>query len=102
MQSRMQSRLRRLKVMILQPNESSLAGTDDRPEQAGLRSFQFPISLPDAKPAEDAVEDVVGVDFAGDRPQFVERVANFNRQQFLVRLFPGDGQGPVERMPRFL
>src|SRR5260370_26821802 len=38
-------------------------------------------SFPNAEPAEDPVEDVVGVNRPGNLPQLVEGLAGFNRQK---------------------
>ena len=54
------------------------------------------VSLPNAEPAEDPVEDIVGVNRAGDLPQFVEGLTDFNRQKLLIFLVAGDREGPLE------
>lgn len=48
--------------------------------------------LPDAKSAENAVENVVGVDGADDLPQFIQRQTQFGRHQFLAGSAAGDDQ----------
>ena len=49
-------------------------------------------SLADAEAAEDAVEDVVGVDGACDLSQLVQRFTDFDGQQLLVGFTAGDDQ----------
>jgi hypothetical protein len=39
-------------------------------------------SLADAKPAEDPVENIIGVDLSDDIPQFVEYDPQFRGNQF--------------------
>ena len=99
--------------LVITRNQQSIARllTEAKPKRklrtadlrrSTYRHSNFKSSFSNAKPAENAIENVVGIDFAGDRAQFVERVANFDRQQLLVRLPPRDGQGPVEGKTRFL
>ena len=46
--------------------------------------------FPNAKPAEDAIQNVIGVNGTGDAAEFVEREAEFRRDQLFSLRMPRD------------
>ena len=56
--------------------------------------------LADAEAGEDAVEDVVGVDAAGDAAQFVQGEADFGGDEFFAGAALDDLARPAERIDR--
>lgn len=52
--------------------------------------------LPDAKIAEDVVQDIVRVDVTKDRPQFVECGADLHGDQFIAVIRLGRDEGVIQ------
>src|SRR5260370_33728092 len=55
--------------------------------------------LPNAKPTEHAIEQIVGVDRADDRPKFLQRQPQLQRQQLGQPLVEDDGMR-LSQMPQ--